>query len=260
MSTIAVTQTRVVHAEWTKLRSQRSAAWALLATLALVVGVGFLYCLLRVTRPPTGTSIATFDPTAVSLAGVQLAQLAIGALGVLLVSNEYATGMIRATFTAVPGRLQVLWGKATVMTLATFILCVPATITAFLLGQTVLARQHLNIGLNNPDVTRAVIGAGLYLGIIGLLGLSLGTLIRNTAGAISTLLAALYGLPLILGLLPTDFQNHIYKFLPAPAGLAITATAPDPDSLSPWTGLAVMATYTAITLTLAAYRIRRTDA
>lgn len=259
MSTIAVTQTRVVHAEWTKLRSQRSAAWALLATLALIVGVGFLYCLLRVTRPPTGTSIATFDPTAVSLAGVQLAQLAIGALGVLLVSNEYATGMIRATLAAVPARLPVLWAKAIVMVLTTIVLCVPATLVAFLAGQSILARQHLDIAFGQPGVARAVIGGGLYLGVVGLLGLGLGALIRNTAGAISVLLGALFGLQLVTGLLPAGIQDHIYKFLPSPAGLAVTAIQPDPDALAPWTGLGIMCLYATVVIALAAYRMRRAD-
>src|SRR5262249_17811432 len=153
-------------------------------------------------RPPQGAApIEAFDPTAVSLAGVNLAQIAIGVLGVLLVSNEYATGMIRSTLAAVPARLPVLLGKSTVIALTPFVLCVPASIAAFLIGQSILARQHLDIAFGAPGVSRAVIGSALYLGVIGLLGIGLGTLIRNTAGAICTLIAALFGLQLVLALM-----------------------------------------------------------
>jgi hypothetical protein len=99
-----VTQARVVRSEWTKLRSLPSTIWSLLAALALIVGFGALYCVLRVTRPPAGPeAVAAFDPTAVSLTGVQLAQLAVGVLGVLLVAGEYATGTIRVSLAAVRG-------------------------------------------------------------------------------------------------------------------------------------------------------------
>src|SRR5215469_12077807 len=110
-----VTQLRVMRAEWTKLRTQPSAYWALLAEVILIVGFGVGYSLLRVARPPHGTATASFDPAAVSLSGVQLAQIAVGVLGVLLVTSEYATGLVRTTFAAVPRRLPVLWGKAVLL-------------------------------------------------------------------------------------------------------------------------------------------------
>src|SRR5215469_11112274 len=104
-----VTQLRVIRAEWTKLRTQPSAYWAILTSVVLVVGFGIGYSLLRVARPPHGAAMASFDPAAISLSGVQLAQIAVGVLGVLLVTSEYATGLIRTTFAAVPRRLPVLW-------------------------------------------------------------------------------------------------------------------------------------------------------
>src|SRR5215472_9452761 len=107
-----VTQVRVMRAEWTKLRTQPSAYWALLTAVVLIVGFGIGYSLLRVARPPHGAAMASFDPAAISLSGVQLAQIATGVLGVLLVTSEYASGLIRTTFAAVPRRLPMLWGKA----------------------------------------------------------------------------------------------------------------------------------------------------
>jgi ABC-2 type transport system permease protein len=128
-----VTQAKVVRSEWTKFRTQPSTAWSLLAAVALIVGFGVLYSLVRVTRPPRSPAeVASFDPTAIGLAGVQLAQIAAGVLGVLLVTSEYATGMIRTSMVAVPRRLPVLWGKAIVVALTAPLLFVPATFATFL--------------------------------------------------------------------------------------------------------------------------------
>jgi hypothetical protein len=96
-----VTQARVIRSEWTKLRTLPSSAWSLLVAAVLIVGFGALYAGVRVTRPPQDpAALASFDPTAVSLSGIGLAQLAIGVLGALLITGEYATGMIRTSSTA----------------------------------------------------------------------------------------------------------------------------------------------------------------
>jgi ABC-type transport system involved in multi-copper enzyme maturation permease subunit len=256
-----VSQARVARSEWTKLRTQPSAAWALLSAVVLVVGFGVLYCLVRVTRPPHGAAaISSFDPAAISLAGISLAQLAVGVLGVLLISSEYATGLIRASFAAVPGRLPVLWGKAAVFALATLTLCVPAAFAAFLVGQSILSRQHLGTELGQPGVARAVLGSALYLAVVGLLGLGLGALLRSTAGAIASLFGVLFALQIVVGFLPGSWSDDVYKYLPAPAGMAVTAVRPDSSSLAPWAGFGVFCLYTAVVLGLAALRMRHRDA
>jgi hypothetical protein len=109
-----VTQGRVIAAEWIKLRTQQSALWAGAGAIGLTAGFGILYAALLAARPPHGAAAAAFDPTAVSLSGIQLAQIAVGVLGAMLITSEYGSGMIRATFAAVPRRLPVLWGKAAV--------------------------------------------------------------------------------------------------------------------------------------------------
>jgi ABC-2 type transport system permease protein len=253
-----VTQPRVVHSEWTKLRSLPSTVWSLLAAVTMVVGFGAVYCLVRVTRPPQ--SPAAFDGTASSLAGVGLAQLAIGVLGALLMTGEYATGTIRSTLAAVPGRLPVLWGKAVACALTTFALCLPAAVAAFLVGQSILSAEHLDATLGAPGALRAVIGSALYLTAIGLLGLGLGALLRNTAGAVATLLGALLGLQILAGFLPGTLSDQVWRYLPAPAGMAVTLARPDPDSLGPWTGYGVLCLYVVVVLGLAGWRLRRCDA
>ena len=256
-----VTQARVVRSEWTKLRSQPSTFWSLLAALALILGFGALYCVLRVTRPPTGPeAVAAFDPTAVSLTGVQLAQLAVGVLGVLLVDGEYATGTIRVSLSAVPRRLPVLWGKAIVLALATLVLCLPATLAAFLVGQSILEAERLDTSLSDPGVARAVFGSALFLSAVGLLGLGLGALLRSTAGAVAGLFDLLFGPQLLAGLLPADWSDKLYPYLPVPAGAAVANVQPDPAALAPWTGFSLFCLYTGVVLALAAWQLRRRDA
>jgi ABC-2 type transport system permease protein len=255
-----VTQARVIRSEWTKLRTLPSSAWSLLVAAVLIVGFGALYSGVRVTRPPRDpAAIASFDPTAISLSGVSLAQLAIGVLGSLLITGEYATGMIRTSFAAVPARLPVLWGKAIGFALAVLTLCVPATFAAFLVGQSILSSEQLDTTLGQPGVARAVLGAALYLAAVGLLGLGLGALLRSTAAAIGALFGLLFAPQILVGFLPSTWSDHIYGYLPAPAGIAITNLRPDPTSLAPWTGFGVFCLYTAILLALAAWRLRRRD-
>jgi ABC-2 type transport system permease protein len=256
-----VTQLRVMRSEWTKLWSLPSTAWSLLTAVVLIAGFGVLYTLVRVARPPHGAAaVAAFDPTAVSLAGVQLAQVAIGVLGVLLITGEFATGQIRTTFAAVPRRLPALCGKAVVLTLATLALCVPAAVAAFLIGQSILSHAHLGATLGQPGIARAVGGSALYLAATGLLGLGLGAVLRSTAGGISALFGMLFALQIVAGFLPGTWSDLVSKYLPGPAGIAITSVRPDPASLPPWTGFGVLCLYAAVVLGLAAWQLRRRDA
>ena len=236
------------------------AAWSLATAVALVVGFGALYSTLRVTRPPDPAAAASFDPTAVSLVGVQLAELAVGVLGVLLVTGEYSSGTIRTTLAAVPARLPVLWGKAVAFALTTLILCAPAAVVAFLVGQSILAREQLDTSLGQPGTARAVLGSALYLTAVGLLGLGLGALLRSTAGAVAGLFGVLFAPQLLTGLLPGAWSDHIYPYLPVPAGVAVTAVQPDPASLGPWSGFALFCLYVGIVLAAAAWRLGRRDA
>src|SRR5438034_2854552 len=169
-----VTQARVLRSEWTKLRTQPSALWALLSAVVLVVAFGIGYSLLREARPPHGAAaVASFDPAAISLSGIQLAQIAVGVLGAMLITSEYSSGMIRSTFAAVPRRLPVLWGKAAIALGAVFAACVPAVLVAFFAGQSILAKVGLDISFGQPGVARAVLGSALYLAVAAVLGLGL---------------------------------------------------------------------------------------
>jgi hypothetical protein len=257
-----VTQARVLLSEWTKIRSLRSTIFSLLAAIVFIVGLAVLVPMVTVSHwPPRDPREALgFDPTTRTLSGIFLAQLAIGVLGVLLITGEYATGMIRATFAAVPARLPVLWAKAAVFAAVTLVLMVPTVLGAFLIGQSILTSKHLQTNLSNPGVLRAVIGAALFLTVVGLLGIGLGALLRNTAGGISTLFGLLFVLPIIVRFLPSSWSDPINKYLPSNAGEAITHVHPDPTLLAPWTGFGLFCGYAVVVFIAAAITLRRRDA
>jgi hypothetical protein len=255
----AVTQARVVASEWIKLHSLRSSRVSLLVAVGLVVGLGLLVPWLSVSNWRPGTSTVGFNAVERSLGGIYLAQLAFGVLGVLVVTGEYATGAVRATFAAVPRRLPVLWAKLAVFVAVTLVLGTIACVLAFAGGQAIFATKHVDASLGDPNVTRAVFGAGLYLAAMGAFGLALGALLRNTAAGIATLTGLLFVLPPIVDFLPQDWADPIGRHLPGNAGLAIIQVAPDPNGLAPWAGFGVLCAYVVVTTAAAAVMLVRRD-
>lgn len=248
-----VTQTRVIVSEWTKLKSLRSTRYSLVAALLLTIGIAALACAV-VAHHWAHMSFQdrhNFHPLEVNLAGVQIAQLAIGVLGVLVITGEYSTGMIRATMTAVPKRLPVLWAKAIVYGLVVLSLAVPATLIAFVVGQSILARHQIDIAFSHPGVARVVFGAALYLTVIGLFGLGIGAIVRNTAGGIATFAGIMFVLPPLMNVLPRSWNDAATPYLPLSAGQAIMALTRGEHQLAPWTGLGLLCAYTAAALAVA---------
>jgi hypothetical protein len=263
---VAPSATRVfaanVRAEWTKLRSVRSTVWTLLATVGLAVGFGALIGASQMSSWDNldQSERLRFDPTSFSLSGLFLAQLAVGVLGVLIVTSEYATGQIRATFGATPQRLTVLAAKATTFTGVVLATGLVASFGAFFVGQAIFAPKGLGASIGDPGVLRAVFGGALYLTGIGLLGVGVGTLLRRTAGAVAALVGLLFIVPIVTGFLPSSFQETIGKYLPAQAGMAIFNVVPDPRALTPWVGLAVLLAYGATALAAGATAVTHRDA
>jgi hypothetical protein len=260
-----VTQARVAQSEWTKLRSLRSTRWAMLVTLLLIVGLALIFSSVIAARWPhlaLGDQIRFLThKLRASLVGVNLAELSIGVLGVLVITGEYTTGMIRSTFCAVPKRLPVLWGKAMVFAVTTFVLTLPAVLVAFFLSQAILASrlQILHTSFSDPGVARAVIGAALVLTMMGLFGLGLGAIVRHTAGAIVAFVAILFVLPPLLSLLPTDWANSINTYLPSSAADVLWTIPRDSNTLAPWAGFGLFCGWVALTFVIAAVLLRRRD-
>lgn len=254
-----VTLPHVILSEWTKLRSVRSTRWALLLAFLFAVGVAAIACAVVSHHWPQmhARDRADFHPLEVNLAGVQLAQLAIGVLGVLVITGEYSTGMIRASMTAAPRRLPVLWGKAIVYGLTTLALMVPATFAAFFIGQAIFSGRGIEAHLGDPGVLRAVFGAGLYLTLVGLFGLGLGAIVRNTAGGIALFAGLMFVLPPLMNVLPTSWNNAISPYLPLQAGERVLQTTG--GTLGPWQGFAVLCGYALASIAIAAVLLKRRD-
>ena len=256
-----VTQLRVIVSEWTKLRSVRSTRWSLFAATVLTIGFPILASAVISShwghRSPGDR--AHFNPLDPALIGSQIAQLAIGVLGVLVISAEYSTGMIRASFTAVPKRLPVLWAKTLVFAAVTFVLMLPAVLIAFFASQAILSKHHASYSFSHPHVARAVIGAALYLTVVAVFSLGLGAIIRNTAGGIATFAAIVFVLPPLMNVLPTSWNNAASPYLPANAGRAIISLSHGSDTLAPWTGFGVFCAYAAAAIAIAAVLLVRRD-
>jgi ABC-2 type transport system permease protein len=256
-----VTQARVIKSEWTKFRSLRSTNITLLVSVALTIGLGALISAVTASHWATASAgdRATFNAVVTSLNGVNISQLAVGVLGVLLISGEYATGMIRASLTAVPKRLPVLWAKLGVFAGVVGAVSIASTFAAFLLGQSLLSSKHLGVSISSPHALRMVLGAGVYLVLVGIIGMALGGLLRNTAAAISSLVALFFVIPPVLDLLPTSWSDHIAPYLPSSAGEAFWGH-PTGTHLSALAGLLVLCGWAAAAVAAAAIHLKQSDA
>jgi ABC-2 type transport system permease protein len=253
----------VLSSEWTKLRSVRSTVWTLVLSAVAGVGIGALVTSAQAARFSTRSLSAqlTFDPTRSSLAGMLFAQLAIGVLGVLVVSAEYSTGTIRATFAAVPRRPMVLVAKVILFATVAFVVGEVVSFAAFLLGQSILSGKTPTASLSDPTVLRAVVSAGLYLTALGLLALGLAVMIRHTAAAISTFVGLLFILPILADVLPSSFENDVGRFLPADIGTRMmSANYHGADSFGPWLSFALLGGYTVAVLIVGGVLLVRRDA
>jgi hypothetical protein len=255
-----VTQARVVLSEWTKLRSLRSTTWSLLVASLLTSGIPILAASVISSHwgSESPADRAEFNPLDVALIGAQIGQLAIGVLGVLVITGEYSTGMIRATIIAVPKRLPVLWAKAAVYAAVSFALMLPATLIAFFASQSILSRHHIETSWSNPGVARAVVGAALYLTVIAVFALGIGAIVRNTAGGIATLAAILFVIPPLLNILPRSWNDAISPYLPGNAGTQVFSLTHG-GNLGPWTGFAVLCAWAAAAIAVAAVLLLRRD-
>ena len=248
----------VLRSELWKLRTVRSTYWTLLAAVVSNVALAALLGIL-LPRYMSAHQKATIDSTRVSLGGLHLSQVAFGVLGVLVITSEYGTGMIRATLAAVPQRRLMLAAKTIVFAVTALIVGIASCLAAYLAFQAFLpAGDGMRTSLSDPGVLRAVTGAGLYLTVLGLLGL--GAIIRSSAGAIATLLGLLFVPSLLAALLPQSWQDSIGPYLPMNAGETIITVHHQAHTLQPWPGFGVFCLYAAAALTAGFILISHRDA
>jgi ABC-2 type transport system permease protein len=256
---------QLLLAEWTKLRSVRSTIWSV--TTFVVVTVGFTTLITGLIAAnwsqasPSDRAGTVADPVATILGtGLYFGQLVICTLGVLTISAEYSSGTIRASLLAVPRRLPMLAAKGVVFALLVLVVGELAAFGSFFAGSAML-HDHAPVALSDPGVTRAVLGAGLYLAVLGLFAMAIGALLRHTAAGISTAIGVVFVLPIIVSLLPGSWGQHLYNYMPSVSGAMLAQAQQGADQvLTPWQGFAVLCGWAALLLAAAFYLLRRRDA
>ncbi|MCZ2830401.1 ABC transporter permease [Modestobacter sp. VKM Ac-2986] len=246
-------------AEWVKFWTVRSTRWSLALLFLLGAGLTTLVCWAAADAIASGE--AGESPGSFITWGLVFSQLTALALGTLVITGEYGTGMIRATLAAVPRRGLVLAAKAVVLTGVLFVAGVVTAVLGYLGGNWFLDREGVGLALSDDGVLRSLLGSGLYLAGLGLFALGLGLLIRHTAAALTIGMALVLVIGNLAYVLPGEWGEWVAKLLPGNAGSQVaTAVSFNPVVLAPWTGFAVFAAETAAVLLAGYVVLRRRDA
>ncbi|HEY3463575.1 MAG TPA: ABC transporter permease [Amycolatopsis sp.] len=252
-----MTFTHTVRAEWVKLRSLRS-TWLTLGCL-FAVGLGITALAMNAAPDAYAEDPAAWDPTARSLTSYIVAQLIIGVLGILVVTSEFATGLMRTSLLATPRRHRLLAAKVVVAAAVAVLAGQVLMFAAFLIGQAVLGAKGVpTAALGDPGVLPAVAGGGLYLTAIALLAAGLGTIVRATAGALAILVGIVFLVPALAGLFPAWLEG-MFAFWPTLGAAQVFKTLPDPAFPHPWLNLAGLGAGVAAVLAAAFVVFRRRD-
>jgi ABC-2 type transport system permease protein len=255
----------MLRSEWTKLRTVRSTLWSLAAMAGISIGLMSLISWAMMRRwdrfDPQERANISGRPLEIILANpVFVCQLVVAVLGVMVISAEYTTGMIRSTLQAQPRRLTVLVAKIAVFAALMLVVGELLSFAAFFVGRQIIA-GHIPVSLSDPGVTRSVIGAGLYMAMLGLFSLAFGAIVRHTAGAITGVLGLILIVSNLTGLLPDSWGRHINAWMPTNAGQLIYEPRLPPDHLlTQWQGFAVFAGWTVLLLAVAAVLLKKRDA
>ncbi|WP_055499796.1 ABC transporter permease subunit [Streptomyces albus] len=251
---------RVLTSEWTKIRSVRSTVWTLAAAVLVTIGLGALICAVTASTfdDLSPTSRTTFDATYTSFAGMGIGQLAMIAFGVLVVSAEYSTGMIRNSLAAVPQRATFLWCKVLVAGPLVLIVGMITSFGTFFLGQALLGPH--GVGIGDPGVLRAVFGGGLYMALIALFAIGITFVLRSPLLAFAILMPWFFLVSNILG--TVEATKKVGQYLPDQAGTTVISVVPDTldRPYGPWEGLLILVGWTAAALVVGLIVLKKRDA
>ena len=256
-----MTAAQVIRSEWTKIRSVASTVWTLGLAAVVTIALGALISLLFKNQwgDFSEKDRLSFDPTYTSFAGMSLGQLAMIVFGVLVVSNEYSTGMIRTSLAAVPQRGTFLAGKLAVAAGLAFAVGIVTSFAAFFLGQAMLGGHSTSI--SDPGVLRAVIGGALYMTLIALFSMGVATMLRSPMLSLGILMPFFFLISNILG--AVSATKKLARYLPDQAGSKImqVVTPLDNDTpYGPWGGLAIMLAWVAVVLLGGYVLLKKRDA
>jgi ABC-2 type transport system permease protein len=266
----ALTFGGVLRSEWIKLRSLRSTTWSYAIVIAISLGMAFIMSLSMASSMSGGAggggAPAEQQTQLVlqsSVFGVYFGQLVAGVLGVLVISGEYTTGMIRSTLTAVPKRLPALAAKGVVLFVATFVVGLVANLLAFLVSSVVLAGEGVSASLADPAVFLPLLGGALYLALVAVFALGVGTMLRSSAGGIAAVLGLLLLLPTVLAMIPAEWATDLIPYLLSTAGMNMftsTTAGPSGDALGVWFNLLIVLGWVAASVAGASILLKRRDA
>lgn len=253
--------TQVLQSEWTKVRTVRSTLWTLASALVVTVGLGMLLSLVVKSTFDSALSEQeqqTFDPTATSFSGLVLGQLAMIAFGVLVVSSEYSTGMIRASLAAVPRRGVLMAAKTVVSTALVLVVGMATSFLSFLVSQSVLG--DLGTSLGEPGVLRAVFGGGLYMTLMALFAMGVTWMLRSPLLAFGILMPFFFLISNILGVV--EATRKVGQYLPDQAGSMIMSVVENGADrpYGPWGGLLIMVAWVVAALVGGYLVLKRRDA
>ncbi|MGH3357582.1 MAG: ABC transporter permease subunit [Nocardioidaceae bacterium] len=250
--------TEVVRSEWIKLWSVRSTIWTLISLVGLGAGLTVLIC--ATTADGIASGEAGEAPGAFVTWGMLIAQVTAVVLGVLVVSNEYGSGMIRTTVAATPHRGRVLLAKCVVLGAVLFVVGTATAVAGYFAANPFLDAEGVGVPLDGDGVIRALVGSGLYLAVLGVFAAALAFLVRHTAAAISIALALIFVIGSLVVLIPGTAGEWITNVMPGNAGGSVaTVTNFNPNALDPWTGFGVFCAETAALLGLGGARFLRRD-
>ncbi|MGP4051687.1 ABC transporter permease [Streptomyces sp. 2A115] len=253
--------TQVVRSEWTKVRSVASTVWTLGLAVVVTIALGMLISALSKSEfdSLSRDDKLSFDPTFTSFAGMSLGQLAMIVFGVLVVSNEYSTGMIRTSLSAVPQRGTFLFGKIVVATGLAFAVALVTSFVAFFLGQAMLGSHKASIG--DAGVLRAVIGGGVYMTLIAMFSMGVAAMLRSPMLSLGILMPFFFLISNILG--NVSATEKVGRYLPDQAGskiMQVVTPVDDDTPYGPWGGLAIMVLWVAAALIGGYTLLKRRDA
>ncbi|MFF9343172.1 ABC transporter permease [Streptomyces sp. NPDC014773] len=253
----------VLRSEWTKIRTVSSTVWTLASALLVTVAMSAaLSAVLNSTFDDlSDVERATFDPTFVSFSGMVLGQLAMVVFGVLVVGTEYSSGMIRTSLAAVPQRATFLFSKIAVAGVLALVVGLVTSFLSFFLGQALLGEHRTTIGADN--VLRAVVGGGIYMGLIALFSMGVAAMLRSSMLSLGILVPFFFLISQILSAVPK--AKEVAKYFPDQAGSKIMQVVPDAlgsekAPYGPWGGLGIMLVWVAASLLGGYLVLKRRDA
>jgi ABC-2 type transport system permease protein len=250
-----------MRSEWTKLRTLRSTTITIAVTALLVIGLSALITWAAYGAHTRGRRNIT-DPVGVIQSGWLFGLLAFAVLGVLVVSNEYSSGMIVSTLLATPRRARVLVAKVAVFSVMVFVVGEIMSFINFFVGHGVLSAfpAYFDPSLGDRNVLRAVIGMGLDAALVGLIGLSLATVFRHAAAGIAVTVGVLFVEPIVAAFLPSSVQNPLNEYWPTQAGSQLEEVTRQSHALTAWWGTGDLALFVVLLLVLAGYTLVKRDA